>query len=77
MYKRQALALSLGLAAVEHLSLTVGEGEVTPLAAYLGQQRLEFAHVEVVEVGGVCTARHQDGDDGFAVQLLQRADRCV
>ncbi len=69
-----ALALSLGLAAVEHLSLTVGEGEVTPFPAYLGQQRLELAHVEVVEVGGVGTARHQDGDDGFAVQLLQRAD---
>ncbi|MNS53711.1 hypothetical protein D3C72_864730 [compost metagenome] len=68
------LALPLWLAAVEYLALTVAQGEVASLPAHLLQQRLELAHVQVVEVGGIGTARHQDGDDRLAVQLLQRAD---
>ncbi len=70
---RAALDLSTGLAAVEHLALAVGEGEVTPLSAHLRQQRFELAHVEVIEVGGVGPSRHQNGDDRLVVQLLQRA----
>ncbi|MNH65851.1 hypothetical protein D3C73_178750 [compost metagenome] len=69
-----ALRLSLGLAAVEYLALTVAQGEVTPLPAHLRQQRLELAHVEVIEIGGIGTTGYQDGDHRLAVQLLQRAD---
>ena len=67
-------ALPLRLAVIEAVALTVGQREVATSATHLLQQAFELAHVEVVEIGGIGAARHQNGDDRLAIHLLQRAD---